>query len=253
MSLVCPNLVFPKIVREGLEHFCNQIKEALGEHLVSIILYGGLAKGEYSPISSNVNVMVVTKEISIELLDRVAPAVQQGVLDFRLAVMVLSEDDLHRSTDVFPTKFLDMKQYHQVLWGKEVLSELTISNEHLRLRCEQEIKNLLLRLRQFYLHRLHRTELIESTLTSAISTFLSNLGILLILKTGQSPGGKGAIAEAAAYELGINNNPLQSILEIKYGTYKPDKEELKNLYNAFMITVQQAADIVDRIPEKADL
>jgi predicted nucleotidyltransferase len=250
MSLVCPNLAFPQIVREGLDYFCNQIKEVLGEQLVSIILYGGLARGEYSPTSSNVNVMIVTKEISIELLDRVTPAVQEGVRDFRLAVMVLTEVDLHRSTDVFPTKFLDMKQHHKVLLGKEVLSDLTISNEHLRLRCEQEIKNLLLRLRQFYLHRMQRTELIESTMTSAIPSFLTNLSILLILKTGESPGGKGAIAEAAAYELGINDKPLQSILEIKYGNYRPEKEELKNLYKAFMTTVQEAADIVDRLPEE---
>jgi hypothetical protein len=247
MSLICPNLVFPTQVRDGLERFCNQLREAVGEQLVSIVLYGGLAKGEYNPQTSNVNVMILLKEVTVEILDRATPPVQQGIRDFRLSILVLSEEDLQRSTDVFPTKFLDMKQFHTVLWGKDPLADLHISRDHLRLRCEQEIKNLLLRLRQFYLYRIHRSEMIESTLTSAVSSFLTNLGLLLTLKTGESPGGKNAIADAAAYEFGIDNAPLQNILDIKYGSYRPDLAELKALYNAFMSTVQTAANIVDRL------
>ena len=79
-----------------------------------MILYGGLAKDEYEPRTSDVNVMVVLKEVTVEVLDKVASPVQEGLRAFRLAVMVLSENDLRRSTDVFPIKFLDMQKYHRL-------------------------------------------------------------------------------------------------------------------------------------------
>ena len=238
---------FPNKVRKGLDRFCNQLRESLGEQLVSVILYGGLAKGEYAPSSSDVNVMLVLKEVTVEALDKAASPVRQGMRDFGLTLMVMMEDGLRRSTDVFPIKFLDMQKHHRVLWGKDVLADLPITKDHLRLRCEQEIKNLLLRLRQFYLQRGTRSELVESTLDTAISSFLGSLSALLVLKTGHTPTAKGAIAEAAIRELGLDEKPLQDVLALKAGKYKPDATELKRLYGAFMATVQKAADIVDEL------
>ncbi len=36
------NIDLPIFVREGLERFSNQLRDALGEQLVSVVLYGGL-------------------------------------------------------------------------------------------------------------------------------------------------------------------------------------------------------------------
>lgn len=237
----------PTPVREGLELFVEQLRDALGEQLVSVILYGGLAKGEYAQPSSDVNVMLVLKEVTLERLDQSVSPVQRGLRDFGLTVLVMTESGLRRATDVFPIKFLDMQHYHRVLWGKDVLADLHIARDHLRLRCAQEIQNLLLRLRHFYLHRARRTELVEGTLNTAISSFLSSLSALLTLKTGRAPMEKRAIVEAAAREWNLDAKPLQDALALKSGQYEPDAAELKRLYGAFMSTVQRAADVVDQL------
>ena len=114
----------PSSVREGLEQFSNQLADALGEQLVSLILYGSLVKGEYTEAHSDVNVLLVLKEVTVEQLDKVISPVQQGFRDIALAIMVLTEDDLRRSTDVFPIKFQDIKQHHVLLRGKDVLEDL---------------------------------------------------------------------------------------------------------------------------------
>jgi hypothetical protein len=132
-----------------------------------------------------------------------------------------------------------------VLCGRDVLADLDITDAHLRLRCEQEIKNLLLRLRQFYVQRQHRPELVEATLGRAVSSFLTDLGVVLLLKTGAAPVGKEAIAEAAARELGLDGQVLHEVLALKGGTRQPNADELKRLYDEFMRSVEQAAEIVD--------
>ena len=236
----------PAVVQEGQARLCAQLVEALGDRLVSVILYGGLAKGEYTPDTSDVNVMIVLDAVNVAALDKAAPIIQGGVRDFRLAPLLLCESDLRRSADVFPVKFLDMQRHHRVLWGKDILVDLIIARDHIRLRCAQEITNLELRLRQFYLRRAHRPELIESTLTRAISSFLTSLNTLAELKTGQAATSKPEIIEAAE-GIGLDAQALREVFALKRGRLKPDTDELKQLYGRFMMTVQQAAALVDTV------
>jgi predicted nucleotidyltransferase len=236
----------PAVVREGQARLCTQLQETFGKQLVSVVLYGGLAKGEYVPDTSDVNVMIVLDEVTVSALDKAAPIIQGCVRDFRLSAMLLSESDLRRSTEVFPVKFLDMQRHHRILWGKEVFAGLTIARDFVRLRCAQEITNLLLRLRQFYVQRAHRPELIESTLTRAISSFLTSLNTLVELKAGQEAPTKSAVIEAAE-KIGLDGQALRDVFALKRGELKPNPEELKRLYDLFMTTVQQAAALVDTV------
>ncbi len=187
--------------------------------------------------------MVVLKEVSIDILDRMAPAIRQGMRSFGLTPLVLSTGDLNRSTDVFPVKFLHMQKHHCVICGSDVLSGIAISRDHLRLRCEQEIKNLMLRLRRFYLQRRQRPEAMERTLDEVVPPFMANLSVLIELKTGEATTDVVDAAEAA----GLPGAVLRELLALGSGQLKPDGEELRRLYGAFMETVQQAAEIVDSL------
>ncbi len=166
--------------------------------------------------------------------------------DFRLAVLILSEDELRRSTDVFPIKFLAMQRRHYILYGSDVLSDLQISREHLRLRCEQEIKNLMLRLHQFYLRWADYPEQIENTLNRAVPAFVRALGVAVELKTETIPQTNDSIVEAAE-ELGLNTEPIRHSLALKRGESKLGADELKQLYGSFMQSVHKAAELVDML------
>ncbi len=242
-----PPVALPEAVRNSLAQLRVQLQEAIGDQLVSMVLYGGLARGEWVAHRSDVNVMIVLKEVTVGVLDKVAPPIQQGMRDCQLAVLLVTEKDLRRSTDVFPTKFLDMKRSHLLLYGADLLPDLPIASDHLRLRCEQEIKNLLLRLREMYLRRSHRPELVEVTLFHSLSAFLASLRTLLQLKTGDAPVRHDAVAKAAASTLGIDLKTLQTLQTLKAGTSNAHEEELRQLYGAFMGEVEKAADIVDAL------
>ena len=164
----------------------------------------------------------------------------------RLSLLILSEDELQRSTDVFPIKFLNMQRHHRVLFGKDVLSQLQIAQDFLRLRCEQEIKNLMLRLHQVYLRRAHYPEQIESILSRSVSGFIKALGVMVELKTGAIPPTKDAVVEAS-HELGLNVDPIWRVLALKRGQSTPGGDELKRLYAGFMHTVREAAELVDKL------
>ena len=109
----------PDKVGKGLNRVCTKLHEALGDQLISVILYGGLVKGEYSPRNSDVNVLLVLKEVTVEELDKATAPVQWGMREFGLAVMVVTENGLHGFTDVFPIKFLDWPYVCSLRSGKQ--------------------------------------------------------------------------------------------------------------------------------------
>ena len=64
-------------INYALELFSKEVKEALHENFISIILYGGLAKGEFTPETSDINIMIVLKDASLEKLKQLAPVIQK--------------------------------------------------------------------------------------------------------------------------------------------------------------------------------
>lgn len=243
------DLKAPENVKQGLETFCTEVQNALEEDLISIILYGSIVKGEFSKLHSDVNLMVIVANAHVDTLTKIGLPFRTGRREWRLAVMLLTENDLQRSTDVFPAKFMTIQKDYKLLVGKDVLTDLEIADAHVRLRCEQEIKNHLLRLRQAYLQRGFKPELIEGILTQGITGFMHSLATLLTLKTGDTPTNQREIVAAAAKEFDLDDQTLKDVLDLKAGTLKKDAAGLRELFGFFLTTVQTVAEIVDKHEE----
>ena len=241
-------VALPEAIQTGLDQFTQQVTDTLKDNLISIVLYGSIVKGEHQR-ASDVNVMIVLKTLSVEVLDQIDPYVREAGQNIRLVAMVLSEDELKSSASVFAIKFIDIQKNHIVLAGKDALTDLVISRDHLRFLCEQSLKNELLRLQQFYLSGNHRPELIETKLIHVISPVVMDLRIMVRLKTGQSPqsNSKEAITKAWIEQFGSEGNVFLDILKIKMGQYKPESVELKKIYNQFLTAVQHAAKLVEKL------
>ncbi len=232
----------PAPVREGLTHFCDQLRIAAGDALVSIILYGGLARGEYAPQSSDVNVMVVFKQVTVALLDAIAPVIEQARRDFDLSVMTLDESDIAVSAEVFPIKFRDIQRHHRLLHGQPVLAQMDITRERLQRQCVRELQNIQLRLRQLFLQRSRRPELLEDALEHQVSSFLHDLAVVVELRTGVVPVTKTATVEAAE-KLGLKCQVLRDLLDLKRGELFPDVDDIRELYGDLMTVVDEAAKL----------
>ena len=102
-------------VNQQVASWSDGFASALGDSLQSVVLYGGLAKGEFMPEHSDVNVLIVLRTIDVQVLDRAAPLVRQGGFEFGLTAMLLTETDLRDSAAVFPIKFLDHVCYYSFL------------------------------------------------------------------------------------------------------------------------------------------
>jgi hypothetical protein len=234
-------------VNQQVTRWCDEFAKALAGSLQAVVLFGGLAKDEFVAEQSDVNVLILLRTVEVAILDRVAPFVRQGQLEFGLSAMLMTEADLRDSADIFPIKFLDMQRCHKILWGEDPFSKVTVTRDNLRLRGEQELRNLSLRLRQSYLQRADRPELLQAALNHAVSSLLVNIGVLLELKTGKPVETKhDALAHAAQLEIPVE--PIRQAWALKRGETKPEPDALRQLFASFMQTVEQTANLAGKSP-----
>ena len=244
MNDVLTDLTVSDAVRKELSSFCDRVKDVLGEDLVSIILYGPIAKGVSS--SAHVSVMLVVGDVSANGLSRISQFVRRKTKEYRMSVMVVTEIEIERSTDVFPIKFLDMQNFHVVLHGKSVFDEVLVGGDNLRLRCEQQARNTLLRLRSQFVYRSDDADRLRTVLSSATTAFLTTLNAFFFLVNGSFRASEAEIATVAKDMLKLDSDVLLEVVEIKNSGTRVDADKVRGMLELLMAAVGRGVDIMDR-------
>lgn len=143
--------MLPAQVRARVEELIKSLTSTSAQHIEAIIAFGSAVRGGFDALHSDVDVVLVLKSDSPDVLATMAPALRLARSAARVETVVLMHNEIERGADVFPLWFEDMRGCHCVLWGTDVLASLTIHDEHKRLRIEQELRDARLRLRTLQL------------------------------------------------------------------------------------------------------
>jgi predicted nucleotidyltransferase len=117
----------------------SELVNAGGDNLESLIVFGSAATGSFDPATSDINLLVMLRRDDRDVLEAIKPPLSRLMRQFKVSPMVATGDELRTSADVFPVKFLTIKDHHRVLFGADPFEAMTIRRVHLRLRCEQEL------------------------------------------------------------------------------------------------------------------
>src|SRR5713226_10527992 len=131
-----------------LSEFIEKIRAAAGANLVSVILYGSGAEGEFHCEYSDLNLLCVLRDASFASLSKIADVVEWWRGKKHHPPLVLTLSELKASADTFSIELVDMQQRHRVLYGEDVLSHLKIPMTLHRSQLEYELREKLFLLRQ---------------------------------------------------------------------------------------------------------
>src|SRR5258708_26597152 len=109
----------PPAIAAALGQLKNELVRAAGKNLAGLILYGGLARGRFRPGKSDINVVVLLHDASAAGLAAIAPALRTARRAADVSPLILTPAEVQPAAVVFPTKFLDIKNYHVVLHGSD--------------------------------------------------------------------------------------------------------------------------------------
>ena len=134
-----------------LRPYLEKLVELLGDNLITAAVYGSAASGDFSPKSSDFNLLLICRKVDLPTLKKCLKLVAKGRKDRITAPLFLTREHLDTSADVFPMEFLEFKENHLLLYGEDLLPGLQVDLKNLRYQCEEQIKGKLIRIRQTYL------------------------------------------------------------------------------------------------------
>ncbi len=190
---------------------------ALGEGLASVVLYGSAARGDYQKATSDFNLLVVLADLEPGTLAQLRPVFATWRRKKQRPPRLFSVETLRDSADVFPVEFLDIKEAHRVLHGSDPFADLVVHPDHLRLQCERELREKMMRLREGYIEVHDNREGMRLLLAGSYSTFVALFRGCLHLLGGSAPMHNDEVVAAFCARAGIEKAPFDAIAALKRG------------------------------------
>jgi hypothetical protein len=230
-------------VARVVEPFLSEVDTAVGQGY-SAVLYGSAARGDFIPGRSNINLMVVTDQVTpstLRSLSRAFTGWRKGTPE---PPLLLSRAEWSRATDAFPIEITDMRTSYRVLRGPDPLQGVRVDPTDLRKALEREFRGKLLRLRQGYASYAPDPAALGKLGLQSAATILVLLRGLLTLIGKSVPADPLELAVAAAAAIGFEGEDLLHVIRHRVDReWRCQAPEFEN----YMKAVEDSARYLDQL------
>lgn len=238
------------VAEKQIEEFVSRIKQAAGQNLQSIVLYGSAATGEFQADFSNLNLLCILRETSFSKLSAIAPVVEWWHRQKNPAPLIMTREELEHSTDVFSIELLDMQHHHRILFGDELLTPLRIPMNQHRAQLEYELREKLILLRQRLLEAGDNDRALWQLLLGSVSAFATLFRHTLLALGDAAPHSKREAIQILATRIPFEPSAFLQLLDIR--DHKADRKqfEAKDVFTRYLAAVQRVTAAVDTMLDK---
>lgn len=203
--------------RQRAEEYAEELGIILGDSLVSVVLYGSVARAEHRTGRSDINLLVIARELGIDQLRATAKSARQWAEAGNPPPMMLSAEEWRNSSDVFALEYSDIRDAHVILAGSDPFAETRIRREHLRLQVEREFRSKKIQLREGYLATGDAPDELGELLIRSLSTFLLLFRALLRLAGRPVPRDPRQLVAETSQIVGFSPDSFLEILDARSG------------------------------------
>jgi len=211
------------------------------------ILYGSGTGNEFQPGKSDLNFLIILSDETIDHLDRAIETVSRWRKKKVATPLFMTKSYIESSLDSYPLEFLNIKKNYILVYGEDVLKDISLEAHHLRLQCEREIKGKLLLLREGFLETEGKQKRIKELINASITAFISIFSGLLYLKGIEIPPTRREIIQFVAKEIPINQEIFMRCLDIKQDKKKFSSSEIKDIFKTYVVEIRKLWEVVDKM------
>ena len=234
-----------------INEFVERMRTAAGSNLLSVILYGSAAAGDYVSDHSDVNLLCVLGETSYAAVEALAPAIEWWGKQKHRAPLLMSADEMKRSADVFSIEFLDMRRHHRLLWGEDVLKTLEIPMKLHRAQLEYELREKTILLRQRLLMAGTSGDAKWELLLQSLPAFGTLFRHALIALGDAGSGSKRETTAALGSKLGIDASVFGELLDVREKKADRKVARVDAMFARYLKLVEQVTGAVDSMLDSA--
>jgi len=227
-----------------LARMVEDLKRSVGDRLLGVVLYGSAARGDYVEKTSDLNLLLVLRDLAPETLEGLSGPLERWRRKRQPTPRFFTPELLADSADVFPIEFLDIRESHRNVYGQDPLADLAIHADHLRIQCERELREKMMRLREGYAEAHGQKKQLERLLTDSYSTFAALFRGCLHLLGGTVPVHNEDVVSTFCERAGIERGPFAQVERLKRG--ESSGEDPKVLFRRYYEQLTEAVRHVDR-------
>jgi len=233
-----------------LQGFLRELSEAAGTRLKSVVLYGSAARGDFIRKASDLNLIVVVEPLDPATLEAVAPCFRRFTKTGHPVPRLFSPGLIKASADSFPIEFLEIRTSRLVLAGADLFAGVPIRRECLRLQCERELKEKLMRLREGYLLCHDNPRELRRLLIGSYPAFAALFRGGLHLMGRQVPASSAAVMAAFCEAAGLDGAPFDEVARLRQG--QDATADPKRIFAGYHDRLTRAAHHVDGLDTGGD-
>ena len=235
-----------------LKRLIENLNETFESRLSSVFLYGSCATEEYSKSFSDINLMVVIKDLHATDLKKAHSFTKEFTKKSKYLPIFMDKEEWFNSCDVYSIEYSDIKDRYKILHGENLIDNLNIEKKYLRLQCEQEVKNLLIRLRQIYLAKASDKKSIKNLIQTSSKAFMVIFRTVLRLSDEQVPNGHNDVIKLFAEkiktaDINFDKNLFLKILEFRANERILKDNEIEDVVQKLIDSTNYVLKYVDKI------
>lgn len=227
-----------------LKELVPRVTKAAGENLEALVLYGSAADGEFHHGFSDLNILCLLREASLEALRSMAPVTRWWLGRGHPAMLIFAATEIERSSDVFAIELYDIKRRHRVLAGKDVFASLEIPMDLHRVQIERELRTNLLRLRQGYLAAAAPEAVLEMMVQS-VASFGTIFRHVLIAHGEEPAPHRRQITARLAEIVGFNAAGCNVLFDVREGRMQAKDVDVDDVFRLYLRAIEQVTNWVD--------
>lgn len=200
-----------------LDALVQQLSAIYAQELVGVALYGSAARGDQVTRHSDLNVLVVVHQVTMEHLRKSAPVARAWREAGNPPPLTLTLAEWQGSADIFPIEYADILAYHKVLTGRLPLAGIDVELADLRLQLEHEAMSVLLRLRHAIMGAEGDGKALLALLEESASSMLVLLRAALRLSGDAPPADSADVCERFGSRSGRDASAVLRVVKHKRG------------------------------------
>jgi hypothetical protein len=240
----------PAAIAAPLAPWTAALQAAAGPAFVSLYVYGSALTSRYDPRTSDVNLLAVVEDLTLERLASLGGAVRTCTRQSKLRVtpLVLTMAQVRGSSDVFPLEFLDFTRRRSLLAGTDVLAAIVVGRGNLRHQCEYELRAKLVGLRQAFLLAGAESGVAHRLLVRSGGGLAAVLRYLLVLHGQEPPEAGEDIAREVGRVFAVDGEALAAPFTARRAERVPDETTARRSFAAHLRALEQLVAAVDALP-----
>jgi hypothetical protein len=230
-----------------INDFVERLRNAASSNLESVILFGSAVAGDFHPEFSNVNLFCVLRDSSFGALQALAPAVKWWGRQKQPPPLFMTRNEIERSGDVFTIELLDMQEHHRVLFGDDVLRELSIPANLHRVQVEYELREKLALLRQHLVLAAGNDSRLWELLLRSVSSFATLFRHALIVLNHNAPANKREAVQILAAQIKFDASGILQVLDVRERKANRRQFDVADVFSRYLSALEHATAAVDKM------